>query len=55
MLCQCWPILYDVVPALADSESYSSYIILANLVDSQRLVYKAHPLIIPVNHFREYT
>ena len=33
-------------------------IILANLVDSLNLVnirYKAHPLIIPVNQFKEYT
>ena len=38
--------------------SLGSDIILANLVDSQDLVniqYKAHPLIIPVNQFKEYT
>ena len=36
------------------NHSLGSDIILANLVDSQGLVniqYKAHPLIIPVNHF----
>ena len=33
-------------------------IILANIIDSQGLMniqYKAHPLIIPVNQFKEYT